>query len=111
MSLREGIAELSAELLEGGSVAMLRRVAGQAPAMLLGLLLMVSFVVTLSRDHSDFSPIEVVFFETMPVAPTVLPEPIPEGVVVVEPKPVDRVVSKPSPPPQVLVERPKPAPP
>ena len=111
LSLREGIAELSAELLEGGSVAMLRRVAGQAPAMLLGLLLMVSFVVTLSRDHSDFSPIEVVFFETMPVAPTVLPEPIPEGVVVVEPKPVDRVVSKPSPPPQVLVERPKPAPP
>jgi len=64
--LREAVAELSAELIEGG------------------LLLMVSFVVTVSRDHSDFSPIEVVFFESAPVEPELLPEPIPPPVALVQ---------------------------
>jgi len=108
--LREAVAELSAELIEGGPIAMLRRVAGQSPAMLLGLLLMVSFVVTVSRDHSDFSPIEVVFFESAPVEPELLPEPIPPPVALVQAKPAEALVSRP-PPLEVLVERPKPAPP
>ena len=79
----EGVGYLCREFVAGGPVAAMRRLAGQVPALLLGLLLFVAFIVTLTRDRTDESPIEVVLFassEFIPEAiladPIVIPPPI-----------------------------------
>ena len=92
--LLSGLATIGRELSAGGPLAMTRRIAGQSPAIVLGLLLVSTFVVTLLRDHSDQSPVEVVMLESFEVPPPeVIPEPEPEPVievaeVVPEPPPV-----------------------
>ena len=60
----EGVATLLGELVAGGPIAATRRLASQAPAIGLGFLLLMAFLVTLTRDHSDTSDIEVVMFQT-----------------------------------------------
>ena len=104
--LRDGLGILFAEIFDGGPVAATRRIAGQTPALLLGLLLISTFVVTLARDRSDQSPIEVVMLTS--AQPEPLPEPLPE---IVPPPPIEeiKVVEQP-PPPQPAVEIPKPLP-
>jgi hypothetical protein len=121
--LRDGLGTVFSELVEGGPAAALRRVAGQTPAIVLGLLLMMAFVVTLTKDHSDYSPIEMVLLETLepilappiPQEPLELKEPeIPIAELAPEPpKPMplpERVAPKPAPPPPQLAERPPPPP-
>ncbi len=120
MGLAEGMTSLVGEMTEGGVFATLRRLAGQMPALALGLLILAAFVVTLSQDHSDLSPVEVVLLETDPVSPPPLveepapPDPTPKPV---EPPPLE--LAKPEPPrpivpppaPSRLAARPKPPPP
>jgi hypothetical protein len=115
--LREGFADLHHEFVDGGTRAALRRTLAQSPAFALGFLLIAAFVLTMLRDHSDYSPIEVVLLENAPIA-DLLPEPIPLAVepppLPMEPEPVERVEPKAEPlppPPQILAERPKPPPP
>ena len=126
-TLGEGLADVAAELAAGGPLAMARRIVGQSPAILLGLLLFGTFVTMLVRDHSDLSPVEVVLFDTPPLVPEVIPlEPIPEPalpqpepepiLVAQEPPPpprplIERSEPPPPPPPEIVVERPKPPPP
>jgi hypothetical protein len=124
---REGLAGLTADLFEGGPTAAMRRIAGEGTAVVLGLFIMSAFVVTLLRDHSDFSPIDVVMLESVQPIPEPLVEeppaippaaPIPEKLPVelvekvIPPPPAipKPVVPRPPPPPQ-LAERPKPPPP
>jgi len=115
----EGLGVLAGDLTEGGVVATLRRAAGEASAILLSLLILFAVVVTLTRDRSDVSSIEVVLLETVvpevqnlpDSLPEVLPEPLPVPVEIVKPEPAKQVQPKPTPPPQQIAERPKPPPP
>ncbi len=107
-----GLSVLVRELTEGGVVATMRRAAGEASAMLLGLLILAAVVVTLMRDHSDTSSIDVVLLHT------VVKEPLPlvEEVEVLVPAPAPVEIAKPEPPkpapaPRQIAERPKPTPP
>lgn len=113
--LREGFTDLRSEFVDGGVPAMVRRVVGQSPAILLFLFLTVAMFNTLLRDHSDVSAIEVVLLENTPLpieeVPESLPEPIP--LEVETPKPVEIAAPKliPSRPPLEVAEKPKPPPP
>ena len=120
MGLAEGMASLVAEMTEGGPLATLRRLAGQMPALALGVLILGAFILTLSQDHADLSPVEVVLFESEPpplppiVEEPVSPEPAPKPpesppLEIAKPEPPRPVV--PRPPPPRLAERPKPPPP
>jgi hypothetical protein len=116
LSLAAGLADVSADLASGGPLDMARRILGQSPAILLGLLLIATFVVTLGRDYSDRSPVEVVLFDSEPMPVELPPEPVPEPLLAeVVPEPVRVEEPKPlpaaEPPPTRLVERPKPVPP
>lgn len=103
----DGIGALLGELTEGGPVAAMRRTAGEASAILLSLLILSAVIVTLSRDYSDVSAIEVVFLETpAPKPPVVIEEPIPIPLEIVKTQPPKPAA--PRPPVQELVERPKP---
>jgi hypothetical protein len=83
--IRVGLAAIREELTDGGPLASLRRLGGELPALLLGLLILSAFIVTLARDHSDRSAIEVVVLQDRPKpAPVEMPEPIE---VAVEPPP------------------------
>ncbi len=116
LGVMEGAVYLVGELFAGGPVATMRRLVGQTPAMMLGVLLLTAFIVTLTRDRTDESPIEVVLFDSAEVIPELLPEPvvppapaIPEPIEIAKPEPPKPVAPKP-PPPQIA-EIPKPAPP
>jgi hypothetical protein len=110
--LREGFADLRSEFVDGGVAAMVRRVVGQSPSILLLLLLTVAMFNTLLRDHSDVSPIEIVLLEDAPPPIEELAELVPEPIPLVEeaPKPIEVVPPKPL-PPLKLAEKPKPPPP
>lgn len=103
-SLRAGLTAIGEELTDGGPRASLRRIGGELPALLLGLLIVSAFVVTLSRDHSDTSAIEVVMLESLPrPLPPLLEEPVVE--IARPPAPAPAEVT-PEPPPKPPVERP-----
>jgi len=110
----EGLGVLVRELTEGGVVATMRRAAGEASAILLGLLIFAAVVVTLTRDHSDTSSIDVVLLHTVVEEPlplveeveVLVPVPAPAPVEIVKPEP-----PKPAPAPRQIAERPKPTPP
>jgi hypothetical protein len=118
--LRDGLTDVRAEFVDGGFPAMARRVLGQSPAIALCLLLTAAFLVTLLRDHSDRSPIEIVLLENTPLPldvsepiEPVIEEVVPEPIARELPKPVERVelvapVAPKPPPPEVLVQRPPP---
>jgi hypothetical protein len=104
-SLRAGIAAIGEELTDGGPRASLRRLAGETPALLLGLLLVFAFLATVSRDHSDVSPVQVVLLESAPrMAEPPIEEPPSEIPETVRPEPPPAVAPKPLP----MAERPKP---
>ena len=106
----EGMGALVGELTEGGVVATIRRAAGEASAILLSLLIFAAVIVTLTRDHSDMSSIDVVLLESVVRDP----EPLLEEVEELVPVPVPIEVAKPEPPKpptQQIAERPKPVPP
>ena len=99
--LLAGVGYLVSEIFAGGPAATVRRLIGQTPAMALGLLLMIAFVVTLSQDRSDQSPIEVVLFTTSETVPDLIPEvvppePIPMAEPIPKPKPIE--IARPDPP-------------
>jgi hypothetical protein len=112
----EGLGALVRELTEGGVVATMRRAAGEASAILLSLLILAAVVVTLMRDHSDVSSIDVVLLETVVRDPEplieeveeVIPAPVP--LEIAKPEPLKRVEPKPTPPPQQIAQKPKPPP-
>jgi len=112
----EGMGALVRELTEGGVIATMRRAAGEASAILLSLLILAAVVVTLTRDHSDVSSIEVVLLETVVRDPEPLIEeveeliPAPVPVEIAKPEPPKRVEPRPTPPPQKIAARPKPPP-
>jgi len=114
-SLREGFEDVRTEFVDGGTAAMVRRVVGQSPAILLFFFLTVAMFNTLLRDRSDVSPIEIVLLENTPPPIEEVPEPLPEPIplVVEPPKPVEIAAPKPlpSPPPLEVAEKPKPPPP
>lgn len=96
---------LADQLFEGGTAAIARRLLGQMPGLLLIGLIFFTFITILARDHSDVSPIEVVFFDT----PALEPEPVIEVVEAEPPKPVVPVrVPRRLPEPVQLAERPTP---
>ena len=108
IGLVEGVGALIDELTEGGVVATVCRAAGEASAILLSLLILTAVVVTLTRDYSDVSSIEVVLLET------VVPQPQP---IVVESVRVEIAKTEPpksvapmSPPQQQIIAKPKPPP-
>lgn len=106
----EGVGFFVGELTEGGPVATMRRVAGEASALLLSLLILLAFIVTLTRDHSDRSAVEVVLLVTaVPEPLPIVEEPPPIPIEIAKPEPPKAIV--PEPPPTRLVERPKPPPP
>jgi len=116
LGLMEGAVYLAGELVAGGPVATMRRLVGQTPAILLGLLLFAAFIVTLAQDRTDQSPIEIVLFDTAET----IPEPVPEEVLIPPPLPAPveiaklpppKVVAPKLPPPPQLAEKPKPPPP
>ena len=109
MSLVEGMSSLVGEMTEGGVLATTRRLAGQMPALALGLLILAAFFVTLSQDHSDRSPIEVVLFEAEPPLPPppVVEEPVLEKPIEKPPEPIPLEIAKPE-PPRPVVPRPPP---
>lgn len=126
-TLFEGIARLRDDLhAEGHS---LRRMVAAAPALALGIALVMSFFVTVVRDRIDESAVTVVMMRTEPLSvvepvveevPPPEPEPIPEPKVAEKPpppapKPEPMVVPPPpepkiakAPPPKPRVEMPKP---
>ncbi len=114
----EGLGALVRELTEGGVVATMRRAAGEASAILLSLLILAAVVVTLTRDHSDVSSIDVVLLETVVRDPEplieeieeLIPAPVPVPLEIAKPEPPKRVEPKPTPPPQQIAEKPKPPP-
>jgi hypothetical protein len=113
----EGMGTLVRELTEGGVVATMRRAAGEASAILLSLLILAAVVVTLTRDYSDVSSIDVVLLETIVRDPQPLIEEVEEGVIpapvpveIAKPEPPKRVEPKPTPPPQQIAQKPKPPP-
>jgi hypothetical protein len=108
----EGLGALVGELTEGGVVATMRRAAGEVSAILLSLLIFAAVIMTLLRDHSDMSSIDVVLLETVVPKPQPLIEDVEELAPVPAPVPIE--VAKPAPPkppPQRIAERPKPVPP
>ena len=115
-SFREGLADVQNEFADGGSLAMARRILGQSPAILLGLLIASTFLVTMMRDYSDRSAIDVVLLESLSAEPEALPEPMPEPepleVAKVEPPPppVEKVAPPPPQPVETLVQKPPPPP-
>ena len=109
LGVREGAVYLVGELFAGGPSATMRRLVGQTPAIMLGFLLLVAFIVTLARDRTDESPIEVVLFDTEEIIPEELPV-IPDPIEVARPEPPKPVAPKPAPPPPQVAEVPKPAP-
>ncbi|MFK7895414.1 MAG: hypothetical protein AB8G23_06240 [Myxococcota bacterium] len=120
-SIGDDFAAFSAEMFDGGVVATARRVAGQMPALALGLLLVAAVITTMTADHSDISPVEVVLMDSLP-EPFIEDPPIPvieeARVVPPAPKPIPveppkpKVVEPPKPPPpQTLAEKPAPPPP
>jgi len=121
-SVRVGLAAIGEELTDGGPLASLRRLGSELPALLLGLLILSAFIVTLARDHSDRSAIEVVVLQDPPdPIPVEEPEPVVEPVeaeVAVEPSaPVEVRVEEPVEPPVeprvaevVVPRRPEPPP-
>jgi len=118
IGLAEGLAGLVRDLGEGGVVATLRRAAGEASAIALSLLIMAAVVVTLLRDHSDMSSIDVVLLETVRPDVRIVPEkieeaeesaPAPPAIEIARPEPPKAVVPRPV--PQRIAERPKPMPP
>ncbi len=114
IGLAEGVGILVGELTEGGVVATLRRAAGEASAIGLSLLILAAVVVTLMRDYSDLSSIEVVLFETVVPRPVTIIDEVEESVPVeiAKPEPPKRVAPRPKPPPPTrIAERPKPPPP
>ncbi|MCP4905284.1 MAG: hypothetical protein GY910_09915 [bacterium] len=115
VSMADGLAAIRMELVEGGPRAVIRRLAGQAPGILLGVMLFAAFVVTLSKDRSDLSPIEMVLIETPPPIPEIIVEEEPAiSIAEVKPLPPELaplvVPSRPPPPPQ-RAERVAPPPP
>ena len=119
LGIMEGAVYLMSELVAGGPVATMRRLVGQTPAMMLGLLLFVSFIVTLSQDRTDESPIEVVLFDTEEIVPepkpieiAALPIPVPKPIEIVQPEPPKPKPVAPKPPPQIAeIPKPKSTPP
>ena len=118
--LRAGLSTMASELFAGGPIAATRRLAGQAPALALGVILLATFVTTLTMDHSDQSPIELVMLETatpepppvievVEVPPPAPPPPAPEPVRVEPPPPPVEIAEAPKPPPPP-VRRPEPRP-
>jgi len=115
-NVRDGLHTVFSELALGGPVSAMRRVAAQTPAIVLGLLLLMAFVVTMTKDRSDFSPIEMVLLETPTPTPVVPEEPeIPLAELTPEPPrpaPIpEPVAPRPAPPPPRLAERKPPPPP
>lgn len=118
------VAAFGAEIFEGGVLSTARRVSGQMPALLLGLLLVAAVFSTLMMDHSDVSPVEVVLMDTLP-QPFIEDPPIPviEQARIEPPKPKPLEQPKPlpveppkpkvvePPPPPMLAEKPPPPPP
>ncbi|MCA9504572.1 MAG: hypothetical protein KC616_15895, partial [Myxococcales bacterium] len=109
--LRDAVAALAEELTEGGSRASLRRIAGETPAILLGLLLLTAFIVTMARDHTDRSEIQVVMFDSAPPVEPLVPEPEPEVLPEPEPEPIVERPRPVEPPPPQLARKPEPPPP
>ncbi len=109
IGLAEGVGILVGELTEGGVVATLRRAAGEASAIGLSLLILAAVVVTLMRDYSDMSSIEVVLLETVVPRPVTIIDEVEESVPVeiAKPEPPKRVAPRPKPPPLPVV-KPKP---
>lgn len=109
IGLAEGVGILVGELTEGGVVATLRRAAGEASAIGLSLLILAAVVVTLMRDYSDVSSIEVVLLETVVPRPVTIIDEVEESVPVeiAKPEPPKRVAPRPKPPPPPVV-KPKP---
>lgn len=126
--LRDGLSTILAELVEGGPLGAMRRLAGQSPAIMLIVLLATAFVVTLSKDRSDVSPIEIVLLETAEPIPEPIveeeppieiaerkplppkPEPVPELAPPPKPVPPPQLAQRPPPPPPAAPPRPKPRP-
>jgi hypothetical protein len=115
VGLRAGMRMLAVEFTDGGFTATLRRTAGEASGMMLGLLILLAVVVTFARDHSDTSAIELVMVddfvtEPPPLVEAPVPEPIPE------PEPLEVPTPEPPkplspPPPQQRIARETPPPP
>jgi hypothetical protein len=120
LGIMEGAVYLVGEIFAGGPVPTMRRLVGQAPAILLGLLLFMAFIVTLSRDRTDESPIEIVLFdsdefipESVPIAlnpPNLPTPPIPEPIKIARPEPPKPVAPKPPSPQIAEIPKPVPAP-
>ena len=105
---RDGLSTIFTEFAEGGPLSAARRLAGQAPVLMLGLLLFASFAITVLRDNSDSSEIQVVMLQTSPLdelVPVPIPEPEPIPVVKIEEPPPPPVVVPPEP---KRIEEPKP---
>lgn len=109
VGLAEGAAAWVEEVTAGGAKAILQRVFGEAVGILFVVLIMAAVAITLARDHSDVSTIEVAFFETPVAAPLPIietPAPVSVPVPVVIPPKKEIVRSEPEKPPT-----PKPRPP
>ncbi len=117
-TVAEDFAAFGAEFFDGGVLATARRVSGQMPALFLGLLLVAAVVTTLTADHSDVSPVELVLMTTLP-EPFIEDPPIPvieeARIEPSKPKPLPLEPPKPKgvepPPPPMLAEKPAPPPP
>lgn len=123
-TLREGLDALREDLHDRDRS--LRRAVGVLPGILLGTIVLLSFVLTVVRDRTDDTGVELVLWTSAPPQPEAIPEqapppiPIPKPVERAEPveppplKPVAKPIAKPPPRPEpirIAEAPPKPAPP
>jgi hypothetical protein len=97
VGLAEGAASFVEELTQGGVLSTIHRAAGEASTVLLAVLILGAVSLTLLRDHSDVSPIEIALFETArpqatPIIEAPIPLPVPVPIV-----PILAEVPKPTP--------------
>ncbi len=120
VGLVEGAAAWVEEVTAGGAKAILQRASGEAAGLLFVVLIMAAVAITLARDYSDVSTIEIALFETpaaepLPIIETPAPVPVPVPVVIPPKKQIAKSEpEKPPPPkprpPQQIAEKATPVP-
>jgi hypothetical protein len=115
-ALADGFADF--EMPSGEDAA--RRLLRSAPAAALAMVLLVGLLMSLVRDRSDSSEIELVMLRTSPAIeafpepePELVPdpEPVPEPEIAPEPVVVQKIAKAPAPPPPIAKAPPAPKPP
>ncbi|MBW2695413.1 MAG: hypothetical protein JRE70_03000, partial [Deltaproteobacteria bacterium] len=94
-TLREGLDALREDLHDRDRS--LRRAVGVLPGILLGTVVLLSFVLTVVRDRSDDTGVELVLWTSAPPQPEAIPEQAPPPIPI--PKPVERAEPVEPPPP------------